>query len=408
VFHAKKDRTTNANAHLAHLQAQPTSQRFCLQKSQILANARIENYVMSIEKIDIPEPYKIHRISNTDLLLGKPVPPLKRLQQIDEDTYEEIVLCWAKEYIEDKYETAMQLGGSGDKGRDVCGYIDFKSDVFDLYQCKHYSKQLTYATIGLEFAKLIYYTYSEHYSIPQKYYLVSPQGISPSLLDLIKKPTNLIGKLVKDWNNKFKGKITKKEDDSLTPELEEYIKKFDFSIIYSLEPVDFLAQFQKTSYYPFYFGGGLNKRRNSKVTVSENIEKREINYVTQLYEAYQDYSKVKVETVKDISENQELKTHFDRSRNCFYMAETLAQFSRDHVPSELDAFEELKEEVYEQVVDVCNLEYKDGYNRLLATTNSAKSATFQSNALFPEVKTQDKTGICHHLANEHKLKWVKK
>jgi hypothetical protein len=89
------------------------------------------------------------------------------------------------------------------------------------------------------------------------------------------------------------------------------------------------------------------------------------------------------------------------------LAETLAQFSRDNIASEFDAFEELKDDVFEQVVDVCNLEYIDGYKRLIATTNSAKSASFNSNALFPELKPQDKTGICHHLANEHKLKWVK-
>jgi hypothetical protein len=81
------------------------------------------------------------------------------LQLIDEDTYEEIILCWAKEYLKNKYETVIQLGGAGDKGRDVCGYTDFKNDKFDLYQCKHYSKQLTYSSIRLEFAKLVYYTF---------------------------------------------------------------------------------------------------------------------------------------------------------------------------------------------------------------------------------------------------------
>jgi len=378
-----------------------------LQKSQIIADAQSKTDRMRIEKIDIPEPKTIHRISNTDLLIGKPVPPIKRLQLIDEDTYEEIILCWAKEYLKDKYETVIQLGGAGDKGRDVCGYTDFKNDKFDLYQCKHYSKQLTYSSIRLEFAKLVYYTFYKQYSIPQKYYFVAPQGISSTLLDLIKDEKKLKDALIKDWKSKFEGKITKKEDDSLTTELKKYLTDFDFSIIYTLEPVDFINQFQTTSFYPYYFGGGLTKKRNLKIEVSASIADREINYVNQLFQAYQDYSKEKVKTVDDIKENQELKSHFDRSRNCFYFAETLAQFSRDNIASEIDSFEELKDEVFEQVVDVCNQEYKDGYKRVLATTNSAKSATYQSNALFPELKPQDKTGICHHLANEFKLKWVK-
>jgi hypothetical protein len=362
---------------------------------------------MNIDKLDIPEPQKIHRISNVDMLFGTPEPPIKRLQQIDEDTYEEIVLCWAKEYLIGKYETTMQLGGAGDKGRDICGFTDFKNDVFDLYQCKHYASKLSYSSIRLEFAKLLFYTFKQHYSIPKKYYFVSPQGISSSLLDLLKNKTELKKTLIAEWKEKIEGKITKKEDDSLTPELKKYIEDFDFSIVYSLEPIDFLEQFRSTNYYPFYFGGGLIKRRNLEVNVSKTIEEKEINYVTQLYEAYQDYSNKKIESVEDVSELPELKTHFDRSRNCFYMAETLAQFSRDNIPSETDSFEELKDEVHEQVIDVCNKKYENGFERLNSTTESAKNGTYQSNPLFPALKPQDKTGICHHLANEYKLKWVK-
>lgn len=362
---------------------------------------------MKIEKKELPEPGLIHRISNTDMLMGIPVPPIKRLQQINEDTYEEIILCWAKCHIENDYETTMQLGSSGDKGRDVCGYIDFKKDIFDLYQCKHYSKKLTYSMVRLEFAKLIFYTFTNQYKTPRKYYFVSPQGISPSLLDLVKNQDKLKASLISDWESNIKGQITKKKDDSLTPKLSDYINDFDFSIIYSLEPIDFLEQFQKNKYYPYYFGGGLNKRRNIKIIITSDIDDREINYVNQLYKAYEDYKKIKISSVKDFTNNQELKSHFDRSRNCFYMAETLSQFSRDTIPSEIDSFEELKDEVYEQVVDVCNRNHKNGYERLNATTESAKNGSYHSNALFPELKAQDKTGICHHLANEYKIKWVK-
>jgi hypothetical protein len=182
-------------------------------------------------------------------------------------------------------------------------------------------------------------------------------------LDLIKDEKKLKDALIKDWKSKFEGKITKKENDSLTTKLKKYLTDFDFSIIHTLEPVDFINQFQTTSFYPYYFGGGLTKKRNLKFEVSASIADREINYVNQLFQAYQDYSKEMVKKVDDIKENQELKSHFDRSRNCFYFAETLAQFSRDNIASEIDSFEELKDEVFEQVVDVCNQEYKDGYKK---------------------------------------------
>jgi hypothetical protein len=362
---------------------------------------------MSIIKIDIPEPEKIHRISNADLLIGQSVPPIKRLQQIDEDTYEEIVLCWAKDYVKAKYESAFQFGGAGDKGRDICAYKNFQNDVFDLYQCKHYANKLTYSDVRLELGKLIHYTFSKAYKTPERYYFLAPMGISASLHDLIKNEEKLKEKLRSDWKTKIEEEITKTEKIILTLELQYYLDKFDFSIIHSLEPVDFLEQFRQTAYYPYYFGGGLIKRRNTSIKVSDQIDERELVYVTQLFEAYQDYSKCKVTELADIIGNYELKKHFDRSRNCFYIAETLAQFSRDNIPSTEDAFEELKEEVYEQVIDICSQEHSDGYKRLLATTNSAKNASYHSNPLYVELKAQDKTGICHHLANEFKLKWVK-
>jgi len=362
---------------------------------------------MDIVKIDIPKPNEIHRMSNSELLLGLPVPPIQRLQLIDEDTYEEIVLCWCKDYVNNKYETIYQFGGAGDKGRDVCAYVDFANDVFDLYQCKHYDRKIGYSDVQVEFGKLLYYTFSKQYKIPRSYFFVAPQGISTALHDLIKKPTELKAKIILDWNDKIGSKITSKIKIDLTQELTTYIDEFDFKIIDSIEPINFLEQFKQTMYFPYYFGGGLRKKRNLEINMTDEIKEREINYVSQLFNAYEDHTKNTVSTIEDIENNTELKSHFDRSRNCFYLAETLAQFSRDNIPTETDPFNELKDEVYEQVVDVYNQDFADGYKRVIATTKAAKEGSYQSNVLYKEIKAQDKTGICHHLANEYKFKWVK-
>ena len=253
----------------------------------------------------------------------------------------------------------------------------------------------------------MYYTYNKDYSKPQKYYFVSPRGISSSLNDLLKDKKKLYQKLITEWDSMISEEISKTFKVKLTNELKEYIEEFDYSIINSLEPLAFIEQFESTIYYPIYFGGGLKKSRSARPEISKEIAEREINYVNQLFSAYNDYKKIDITSINDFDTDKELNDHFNRSRNCFYMAETLAQFSRDNIPSEVDAFEELKEEVFEQVIDVCNKKHENGYVRLNATTESAKNGSYQSNPLFPELKAQDKTGICHHLANEHKLKWVK-
>lgn len=363
---------------------------------------------MSIVYIEIPKPKGLNRLSNRDILIGAPIASLDRLRIVDEDTYEDIILEWATSYLNEKYEKTKALGGSGDKGRDICAYTDLQNQYFDLFQCKHYANKLSFSMVSLEFGKLIYYTYNKDYPTPQKYYFVSPLGMSSSLWDLITINHNeLKSKILACWDKDIKKKITKSASISMDDKLEDYINNFDFSIFSSLEPLEFIEQFRQTPYFAPRFGGGLQKERNVSPIISTEIKEHEVNYVKQLFEAYSDYKKELYLSITDLEKEKDLESHFHRSRNCFYLAETLEQFSRDNIPTH-DAFKELKDEVLEQVIDICNQNYTDGYCRLIATTTAAKQTDYASNALFSEIKAQDKTGICHHLANEDILKWVHK
>lgn len=363
---------------------------------------------MKAELIDIQKPKGLKRLSNTDALLGPVVDPLNRLRIIDEDSYEDIIAEWAVGYLPNKYYTIKQFGGSGDKGRDICAFTDDSLSVFDMFQCKHYDNKIVLSDILVEFGKLIHYTFIKDYSTPKSYFIVSPQGIATSLWDLISKPDDLKKKILDDWNDKISGKITAKHNILLSGEYKTYIENFDFSIIKSLEPSTFIEQFQTTSYYVCRFGGGLRKQRNNTECPDYTQEESKMTYIQQLFEAYGDHIKKPVESLEDLSDYKIIQNHFAQSRYCFYTAETLRQFSRDNVPPEYeDPFDELKEEVYEQVIDICNSQHDSGFVRIRETTNVAKNGNYrQNNVLTPELKAQDKTGICHHLANEERLIWV--
>ena len=358
-----------------------------------------------IEENDIEKPKGINYLSNNEIMFGEIIPPFDKLKLMNEASFEDFINEWAF-YLKNIYVKVKTRRGSGDKGRDVIGvHQNGKEDIF---QCKHYKSPLSPSEMWIEFGKLCYYTLNEAYKIPLKYYLVSPLGVGPKLGELIDKPEQLKKGLLDNWENSCKTKITKSKEIPLTDDIIKYISDFDFSIIDTIEPNELIEQHRNTPFFARRFGGGLQKHRDLTMIqeVSDDIRKTEIVYVNEIYRAYEDYLKVPIEKKEDFESNQKLMDHFQRQRNCFYFAETLEQFSRDALPPGSKAFDNLKDEIHEQVIDVCDEDYPNGYIRLKKTIQAAKTADYSSNPLSSELKSQDKTGVCHHLVNEKRLKWV--
>ena len=139
---------------------------------------------------DITKPnYKID-LSNIRIL-SKSITPLKLLKIISETEFEEIIHEWVFGYLKKKYEKVCNLGGPGDKGRDVAAYYDYKKNVWDNYQCKHYDHKLRPSDIWVEIGKLCYNCYSGNLTIPKKYFFISPLGVGSKVHDLLKQPEQL-------------------------------------------------------------------------------------------------------------------------------------------------------------------------------------------------------------------------
>ena len=72
-----------------------------------------------------------------------------------------------------------------------------------------------------------------------------------------------------------------------------------------------------------------------------------------------------------------------------------------------DCYKELLDECYETISPVVISEHKDGYARYLKVSAQAAGTNYSSHPLHHYIKVQDKKGLCHHLVNEKKVKWVK-
>lgn len=357
----------------------------------------------------LPKIKPIKRISSAEILLGKNIPKIDRLRGMNEDDFEDLVLEWADEFLKHRYHRDVkQFGGAGDKGRDVVGY--YPNGDIDIYQCKHYDNAITPSEIWVEFGKLCYYTFNKDYPVPLQYVLVSPKGVGSKLKGYIDNPNTLRQELINNWKDKCATKITTTKTIKLSGAFEKYVKQFDFSIVSSKEPLQLINEHAQTRYHAMRFGGGLTASRRKIPKARKSISKRELKYIYQLFEVYSQELKINISSKEDLEKaDKELFNHFNDQRDSFYSAESLDRFSRDNFPdSNPKPYEEVKDEIKSIISNVLMIHrIKSGWERLTNSLVEAQRSSFPSNALNTEIRAEDKSGICHHLANDNHVKWIK-
>ncbi|MGC2424193.1 MAG: ABC-three component system protein [Nitrospirota bacterium] len=340
------------------------------------------------------------------IVSGIPIPKTRRIELFSPDDWEEFTEEWATSLVAEYY-LIRRFAGSGDKGLDVVGFISDETfqGGWDNYQCKHYGSPLTPSSIWIEIGKIIYYSFSEEYPSPRKYYFICSKGIGTSLSKLLADPTKLKSEAKKNWSSYCENQIVSGTAISLSGELKEHFDNFDFSIFSSKSLVELIDGHAKTTFHSVRFGGGLPPRPASEIPPSE-IAPSESRYIQQIFEAYSDNAGEDIASVSSLNSKPDLRHDFLRQRERFYHAESLRNFARDTVPS--GTFEELQENIYHGVVDVCESAHGDGLVRMRATIAQSAQIPIVASPLASVVKVQDKQGICHQLANNDRVKWVKK
>lgn len=337
---------------------------------------------------------------NTDI--GVPITPIDRLKIVSDTEFEEIINEWAYSFLGGIYVSAYRLGGSGDKGRDVCGkYLD---GTIDIFQCKHYASPLAPSEYVIEFGKLVYYTFSPSgYNMPKNYFIVTSNGLGTKLTDLIEKPENLKKFLVENWDSKCKNQITKSAEIKLEGNLLKHLKEFDFSIIKQISPQDLIEQYQRTPYFKFRFGGGLNRRPGVQIP-SVSPSELSMPYVRSLMSLYSEMLDKPIPDIDTlINSNSIYARHFIRQRKAYYTADSLRRFLRDEFITER-VFDLFEEEIYDGVIDIYEEGYSNKFMRLKEVTRTARNLGIQSSEI-KDILPNDKVGTCHILVEKGEFSW---
>jgi regulator of sigma D len=356
---------------------------------------------LNIEKIQ--EPQNSQYLSNEDILLGKGVHPLKTLKTYDSDDFEVFIQEWAYGFLQPNgvYDSVYRIGSTGDKGRDVIGYIDKEKTVVDYYQCKFYASALDKTVALQEIVKLLHHASKGDIAYPRKYYLIAPKDVNPKLFDFLHSDVELIRSEVRQYSEKhYKKNIDLEEWEKLN----EFISDVDLSIFDTRQMIQIIDEHSKTRWYAMRFGGGL-KPRGIAPSAPAKIKKAESKYVDQLLNAYSEKLGINVHSPTELQLNNLELDHFIRQRNAFYSAEHLRIYSRETFPPEYDEFEKFKADIFVGIITTANKSYSDNVQKIDAVTDRAIDLSSTGNMLANKIQNLDKHGVCHHLVNDDKINW---
>jgi hypothetical protein len=358
---------------------------------------------MAITTIPIPEPSNPVAIASDTVVSGPMIPALDRIKLFSCNEWEDFVLEWA-DSLRIRYGNIERCGGTGDMGRDVVAIDPADKGIWDNYQCKHYDHALRPCDIWLELGKVAFYTYRGEYTLPRAYKFIAPRGAGTKLSNLLRKPVELKQGLKENWDSHCKTGITSTQEVVLEGDLLGHVDSMDFSIFSALPPLKLIDEHAKTRWHVARFGGGLPPR--PEVPAPPQVpDQSEAIYIGKLWDAYGDHLQTAVSCFEDLANHDDLIEHLSDSRLEFFSAEALRAFSRDTLPPR--EFEKLQDEVHSGVRDEVRTAHDDGYARLVAVIKTARSLQLTGHPLVSKITVRDRGGICHQLANEDKITWVR-
>ena len=335
------------------------------------------------------------------------------LKTMDEGTYEEVVASWAywclKENDGRRYEDVMRIGGSGDKGVDVIAYYDQAANKCDIYQCKHYNHPVSRSDIIAELGKFLYFMTVGDLPVPESYYLMAPQDLSSQFLHLYEKPEKLKQNIIDSWDKDIAGHIEKGKNHLLEGDLKAFVEAFDYTRFktYSSDKfLETLVNAEQRFVYFQYFGFRKEHLKRIKKDTPATVDDYEKTYIQHLLDAYNDVKGVEKVDAVNVSDTT-FGSHFGRSRDEFWLAESVKKMGEENCPGDEDEFEELKDDVEGHVADTYEEEYNDAFERVKAVTKASASMPKKDRIISGELGSRELKGVCFQLSNEDRLIWKK-
>ncbi len=289
-------------------------------------------------------------------------------------------------------------------GRDIVGFLtkNKHEGSWDNYQCKQYSKHLPTDTAICEIGKILYYAYLKEFTAPTNYYFVVPRGVNRNLETLIFNPDKFKTKLISEWDQYCADNIVENKNIALDLQLKTFIESFDFSRIHRLKLDDILNDPVASPVLYKWFGADPGPA--PKGTAPSNIADRELPYINQLIDAYSQREGIAFSRHEDIAKHGIHSEHLSIQRERFYDADAFKRFYRDNTDkTTLDNFED---DIYHGIFDTYSSNHPDALECVNAVMNQAAKLA-PSGPLAQHARIPVKQGICHHFANDGKVKWKK-
>lgn len=318
---------------------------------------------------------------------------------------EKFVRDWALQKKADYFKVEA-FSGSGDRGRDVVGFVDqeLHEGDWDNFQCKQYGKTLPTAAAFHEIGKILYYASQGEFTAPRAFKFVAPKGVNRNLQRLLFKPLEFKQAFVNGWKDYCEGTIIEGSSVPLTSELLAFVEGYDFARISRVSLDDFLDDPSAKPVLYKWFGADPGPAPSGATPA--DVDEAELPYIGQLLTAYSARSGAPVADHLAAAGHPQFGTHLARQRERFYDADAFKRFYRDN--TDAAAIEAFESDVYHGVADICDGPHADALARVDAVMSQA-AAVQPSGILAQHSRVKAKQGICHHFANETapRLRWAK-
>ena len=344
---------------------------------------------------------------------GIPIPTVRLLQVMSSGDWEGFTEEWLSFHkTKGTYQAIKRYSGPGDLGLDVVAFTSSAGfeKPWDSYQCKRYDHALRPGDVYGEVGKIIYHSFqrtppfNQSCRVPRRHVFVSPLGVGIAVGRWLKDPNRFKQEVRGKWQSHCVPKIGSAISAPLTGALLSYFDAFDFAIFEDRTAVELVEEHAQTVFHAPRFGGGLQPRAEPDTPPSEPTQEESL-YLQRLLDAYGDHLGTTLTDRDELEPHSDLAEHYNRQRVLFYSAESLRNFARDRTPPQ--TFDSLQDDVYNGVIDVCDAAHADALERLRTTVSTAGQVDVSGNALVGVTRVADKQGICHQLANDDRLTWMK-
>ncbi|WP_144440720.1 ABC-three component system protein [Streptomyces roseifaciens] len=334
--------------------------------------------------------------------------PLQQVFYWTPDQWEQFTCEWVRMRRDELGYLGVEIvGGTNDRGADVVAFMSDQrlNGVWHCYQCKHHSADLTLDDALPEMIKPFVATLETSRTLPTRYTFVAPR-IHPRLKDTVLTPAELKKRFLAYMDGRTRPVAAL---PSATREaVRELAVRTDFSMFWTVNLDEVLEVYSKSQLFASRFN--LPPTGEPRKLLPPPVPQgNEARYLQKLLDVYQERFGVDIATVEDAFEHPSSGQHLGRQRVAFFDAESLRMYARESVPG--DAYEELQDDVLANLIEVIDMDFPSGWDRLQEVLKASGQLVPTGSPLLTHLvshfRNSQRKGMCHQLANDDKLTWCK-